>query len=129
MGKKKDIRADAACVPVYPLYIDLKALLLRRPPGAVLSRVPSAKGTWDLKDSPTAGDREVASSVFPAGTGKSPFCFIRCYLIFCTEYNIFFYLCQPLTSRFAPIFYTIRLKFLLFPIPIFAVLGYNQLKR
>ena len=56
-------------MPVYPLYLDLKALLLRRPPGAVLSRVSSIEGTGDLKDSPKAGNLGIAPSV-SSGTGR-----------------------------------------------------------
>lgn len=69
--KQKKIYGRQNIVPVYPLYVDLKALLLRRPPGAVLSRVSSIEGTWHLKDSPEAGDLGIAPSVSSGGAERN----------------------------------------------------------
>ena len=87
-------------MPVYPLYLDLKALLLRRPPGAVLSRVSSIEGTGDLKDSPKAGNLGIAPSV-SSGTGRKnlPSTSSELDSILRNQYSIPAPFCQPLPVR------------------------------
>ena len=88
-------------MPVYPLYLDLKALLLRRPPGAVLSRVSSIEGTGDLKDSPKAGNLGIAPSV-SSGTGRKnlPSTSSELDSILRNQYSIPAPFCQPFPGGF-----------------------------